>query len=63
VSSPVTRCAAGPAALARSVRAVIDVSLVPGDEADAFEQLVVEREEVVLAAYVTGSADYTMVAE
>ena len=52
-----------PAALGRSVRAVIDVSLVPGDEADAFEQRVVERNEVVLAAYVTGSADYTMVVE
>jgi len=52
-----------PAALGRSVRAVIDVSLVPGDEADAFEARVVEREEVVLAAYVTGSADYTMVVE
>lgn len=52
-----------PAAMGRSVRAVIDVSLVPGDEADAFEQRVVERDEVVLAAYVTGSADYTMVVE
>ena len=52
-----------PEALGRSVRAVIDVSLVPGDEADAFEARVVEREEVVLAAYVTGSADYTMVVE
>ncbi len=52
-----------PAALGRSVRAVIDVSLVPGDEADAFERRVVERDEVVLAAYVTGSADYTIVVE
>ncbi len=51
------------AALGRSVRAVIDVSLVPGDEADAFERRVVERDEIVLAAYVTGSADYTMVVE
>ena len=52
-----------PGQLGRSVRAVIDVSLVPGDQADAFEQRVVERNEVVLAAYVTGSADYTMVVE
>ncbi len=52
-----------PAALGRSVRAVIDVSLVPGDEADAFEQRLVGRDEVVMAAYVTGSADYTMVVE
>ena len=52
-----------PAALGRSVRAVIDVSLVPGDEVDAFERRVVERDEVVMAAYVTGSADYTIVVE
>ncbi len=51
------------AALGRSVRAVIDVSLVPGDEVDAFERRLVERDEVVMAAYVTGSADYTMVVE
>ena len=52
-----------PTQLGRSVRAVIDVSLVPGDQADAFEQRVVERDEVVLAAYDTGSADYTIVVE
>lgn len=52
-----------PGQLGRSVRAVIDVSLVPGDQADAFERRVAERDEVVLAAYVTGSADYTMVVE
>ena len=52
-----------PGKLGRSVRAVIDVSLVPGDQADAFEARVVGRDEVVLAAYVTGSADYTMVVE
>ena len=51
------------AKLGRSVRAILDVSLVPGDHADAFEQRVVGREEVVLAAYVTGSADYTIVVE
>lgn len=52
-----------PVAVGRSVRAVIDVSLVPGDEADAFESRLIDRDEVILAAYVTGSADYTMVVE
>lgn len=52
-----------PAAVGRTVRAVVDVSLVPGDEADAFETRLAERDEVVMAAYVTGSADYTIVAE
>ena len=52
-----------PEALGRSVRAVVDVSLVPGDEADEFEQRLVERSEVVFAAYVTGSADYSLVVE
>ncbi|MFK8025300.1 MAG: Lrp/AsnC family transcriptional regulator [Ilumatobacter sp.] len=52
-----------PAALGRTVRAVVDVSLVPGDQADAFEARLSARGEVVLAAYVTGSADYTIVAE
>ncbi len=52
-----------PVAVGRTVRAVVDVSLVPGDEADAFESRLLERDEVVMAAYVTGSADYTIVAE
>jgi Lrp/AsnC family leucine-responsive transcriptional regulator len=52
-----------PAAVGRTVRAVVDVSLVPGDEADAFEARLLQRDEVVMAAYVTGSADYTIVAE
>ena len=52
-----------PVALGRTVRAVVDVSLVPGDEADAFEARLGERDEVIMAAYVTGSADYTIVAE
>jgi Lrp/AsnC family leucine-responsive transcriptional regulator len=52
-----------PALLGRTVRAVVDVSLVPGDGADAFEQRVVARDEVVFAAYVTGSADYTIIVE
>ncbi|MFK7918242.1 MAG: Lrp/AsnC family transcriptional regulator [Ilumatobacter sp.] len=52
-----------PMALGRTVRAVVDVSLVPGDEADAFEARLSARDEIVMAAYVTGSADYTIVAE
>jgi Lrp/AsnC family leucine-responsive transcriptional regulator len=52
-----------PAALGRTVRAVVDVSLGPGDVADAFEARLVERDEVVMASYVTGSADYMIVAE
>ncbi len=52
-----------PAALGRTVRAIIDVSLVPGDEVDAFEARLAERDEVVTAAYVTGSADYSIIAE
>lgn len=52
-----------PDSVGRTVRAVVDVSLVPGNEADAFEARLMERDEVTLAAYVTGSADYTIVAE
>ncbi|NND73658.1 MAG: Lrp/AsnC family transcriptional regulator [Ilumatobacter sp.] len=52
-----------PAALGRTVRAVVDVSLVPGDGADAFERRLTARDEVVFAAYVTGSADYKVVVE
>lgn len=51
------------AALGRTVRAMVDVSLVPGDGADAFERRLAERDEVVFAAYVTGSADYKIVVE
>lgn len=52
-----------PASVGRTVRAVVDVSLVAGDEVDAFEARLLARDEIVLAAYVTGSADYTIVAE
>jgi Lrp/AsnC family leucine-responsive transcriptional regulator len=52
-----------PAAVGRTVRAVVDVSLAPGDEADAFEARLVKRDEIIMAAYVTGSSDYTIVAE
>lgn len=52
-----------PGALGRTVRAVVDVSLVPGDQADEFEVRLAARDEVVFAAYVTGSADYSIVVE
>lgn len=51
------------ARLGRTVRAVIDVSLAPGDIAEDFERRLGERSEVTFAAYVTGSADYTILVE
>ena len=51
------------AAIGRTVQAIVDVSLVPGDGADAFEQRIAARDEVVFAAYVTGSADYKIIVE
>ena len=51
------------ASVGRTVRSVIDISLVPGDMADEFERRLDERDEVVFAAYVTGSADYTVIVE
>jgi Lrp/AsnC family leucine-responsive transcriptional regulator len=52
-----------PEALGRSVRAVVDVSLGAGDQVDAFEDRLAQRDEVVFAAYVTGSADYSIIVE
>ena len=52
-----------PAALGRTVRAVVDVSLGPGDQVDRFEASLAERDEVTFAAYVTGSADYSLIVE
>jgi len=49
-----------PEALGRTVRAVVDVSLGPGDQADRFEAALIGRDEVVFAAYVTGTADYSI---
>lgn len=51
------------AAVGRTVRSVVDVSLGPGDMADEFERRLADRDEVVFAAYVTGSADYSIVVE
>lgn len=49
-----------PAALGRTVRAVVDVSLGAGDQMDRFEAALADREEVTFAAYVTGTADYSI---
>lgn len=49
-----------PEALGRTVRAVVDVSLGPGDQVDEFESSLAQREEVSFAAYVTGTADYSI---
>lgn len=52
-----------PAAFGRSVRAVIDVSLPAGVDPSGFEALLAGRDEVALAVYVTGPADYTIIAD
>ncbi len=52
-----------PAALGRTVRAVIDVSLGAGVHVDDFEARLSQREEVAFAAYVTGTADYSVIVE
>ena len=52
-----------PAAMGRSVRAVIDVGLPPGVDPAPFEALLASREEVAFAAYVTGPSDYTIVVD
>jgi Lrp/AsnC family transcriptional regulator, leucine-responsive regulatory protein len=57
------RAEVDPAAFGRSVRAVIDVALAPGDDPARFEALLDDREEVALALYVTGPADYTVIVD
>jgi Lrp/AsnC family leucine-responsive transcriptional regulator len=52
-----------PSALGRTVRAVIDVSLGAGVQVDDFEGRLAQREEVSFAAYVTGTADYSIIVE
>ena len=49
-----------PATLGRTVRAVIDVSLGAGVHVDDFEERLAQRDEVSFAAYVTGTADYSV---
>ena len=52
-----------PASLGRNVRAVIDVSLPAGADPAQFERRLSDREEVELALYVTGPADYTVIVD
>lgn len=52
-----------PEALGRTVRAVVDVSLGAGDQVDRFEAALAQRDEVAFAAYVTGTADYSIIVE
>ncbi len=52
-----------PYALGRTVRAVVDASLGPGDQVDDFEARLAQRDEVTFAAYVTGTADYSILVE
>ncbi len=57
------RATIDPAALGRDVRAVIDVSLPAGGDPAEFEARLAERDEVELALYVTGPADYTVIVD
>lgn len=52
-----------PAAFGRTVRAVIDVALPAGVDPSLFESVLAERDEVALAVYVTGPADYTLIVD
>ena len=52
-----------PASLGRNVRAVIDVGLHAGADPAEFESRLSERDEVELALYVTGPADYTVIVD
>jgi Lrp/AsnC family leucine-responsive transcriptional regulator len=50
-------------ALGRDVRAVVDVALPPGLDPSEFERRLATRDEVALAVYVTGPADYTVIVD
>jgi Lrp/AsnC family leucine-responsive transcriptional regulator len=50
-------------ALGRDVRAVVDVALPSGLDPAEFERRLASRDEVALALYVTGPADYTVIVD
>ncbi len=52
-----------PSSLGRDVRAVVDVALPPGSDPADFELRLAQRDEVALAMYVTGPADYTIIVD
>ncbi len=51
------------ARLGRDLRAVVDVALPPGVDPATFEGLLAGRDEVALAMYVTGPADYSIIVD
>ena len=51
------------AAMGRDVRAVVDVALPPGLDPSEFERRLATRDEVALAVYVTGPADYAVIVD
>jgi Lrp/AsnC family transcriptional regulator, leucine-responsive regulatory protein len=57
------RAVIDPVGLGRDLRAVIDVSLPPTLVPEEFEAILAERPEVTFAAFVTGTSDYTIVAD
>lgn len=57
------RAVIDPVGLGRDLRAVIDVSLPPAMVPEEFEARLAERPEVTFAAFVTGTSDYTLVAD
>lgn len=52
-----------PGALGLTVRAVIEIALRPGADAESFESRLRTRPEVRFAAYVTGDSDYSVLVE
>jgi Lrp/AsnC family transcriptional regulator, leucine-responsive regulatory protein len=57
------QAAVDPAAIGRPLRAIVELSLRPEVVPERFEALVIERDEVSFAAYVTGSADYAVIVD
>ncbi len=52
-----------PATLGRDVRALVEVGLVAGADAEEFEDRLRTRTEVAFAAYVTGPSDYSVLVD
>jgi Lrp/AsnC family transcriptional regulator, leucine-responsive regulatory protein len=52
-----------PSALGRNVRALIDLHLPADRDPAEFEERLTERQEIVFAAYVTGAADFVLLAD
>ncbi|MDB0005743.1 Lrp/AsnC family transcriptional regulator [Ilumatobacteraceae bacterium] len=52
-----------PAAIGYDVRAMVEVGLVAGADAEEFERRLSARQEVAFAAYVTGTSDYSVLVD